>query len=320
MKIDTTPLNVSLLAFAFVTATHAWANPVGATVAGGSATITNTGATLTITNSPNTIINWQGFSISAGETTRFVQQSSTSAVLNRVTTQSASSILGSLQSNGRVFLVNPNGILFGSGAQVNTASFTATTLNISDSAFLSGNTATSGAGSTLSFDGLMTVNGSLTVGVNGITTDGTLSFSGKDVIFDGGAMTVNGTISTGGNLSLDARNIVTPISSTVLVSNESRVYVASPNAVTVQTTPKSVLSWRAFSIPASEVSKFAQPSNSSVALNQVTVPSPSIAMAGIQQFRGAAFPAIPNGNLSAAIIPVRAVSVGVNLQKREPMF
>ena len=69
------------------------------------------GNLLQITNSPNAIINWQSFSIGANEITRFVQGSASSAVLNRVAGPDPSSILGALQSNGRVFLINPSEVL-----------------------------------------------------------------------------------------------------------------------------------------------------------------------------------------------------------------
>jgi filamentous hemagglutinin family protein len=114
------------------------ANPVGPVVRHGAASFSTHGKTLQITNSPGTIINWQGFSIAAGETTRFIQQNAASAVLNRVVGRDASSIFGALQSNGRVFLINPNGILFGAGAQINTAGLVASTLDIMDSDFLMG--------------------------------------------------------------------------------------------------------------------------------------------------------------------------------------
>jgi len=116
----------------------ALANPTGGTVVSGSATIVPMGNLLQITNSPNAIINWQSFSISAGEITRFLQQSPSSAVLNRVTTQNPSSILGALQSNGRVFLINPSGIVFGAGSQVDVGGLVASTLNLSDTDFLNG--------------------------------------------------------------------------------------------------------------------------------------------------------------------------------------
>src|SRR5262245_5010748 len=87
--------------------------PFDATVVRGNASFNQQGNTLTITNSNGTVINWGNFSIGAGETTRFLQDSNASAVLNRITGQDPSRIFGSLQSNGRVFLVNPNGIVFG---------------------------------------------------------------------------------------------------------------------------------------------------------------------------------------------------------------
>jgi filamentous hemagglutinin family protein len=114
------------------------ANPNGATVAHGTATFNTSGSTLTVTNTPNAIINWANFSIDSGETVRFVQQSSASAVLNRVTSSNPSQILGALQSNGKVFLVNPNGILFGANAQINVNGLVASSLNITDSDFLNG--------------------------------------------------------------------------------------------------------------------------------------------------------------------------------------
>jgi len=128
----------------------AFANPTGPSVVSGTATFQQSGNLLQVTNSPSTIINWQGFSIPAGEITRFNQQSAASAVLNRVTTQSPSAILGALQSNGRVFIVNPNGILFGASSQVDVAGLVASTLNLSDLDFLGGRlrfTASPGAGS-----------------------------------------------------------------------------------------------------------------------------------------------------------------------------
>ncbi len=82
------------------------------------------------------IINWNAFGINASEMLRFVQPSQLSAILNRVTGQDPSVIMGSLQANGRVFIINPNGVLFGAGSQVNVGSLFASTLNITDENFL----------------------------------------------------------------------------------------------------------------------------------------------------------------------------------------
>jgi filamentous hemagglutinin family protein len=114
------------------------ANPGGASVAAGQATFSVDGKTLTVANTPGTIINWQQFSIRPDEITRFLQQGASSAVLNRVTGGDPSQILGQLLSNGRVFLINPNGIAIGAGAVIDTAGFIASSLNISDGDFLSG--------------------------------------------------------------------------------------------------------------------------------------------------------------------------------------
>src|SRR5690349_4651998 len=116
----------------------AYANPTGPSVAQGQATIASQGNVLTVTNTPGTVINWQGFSIASQEITRFLQQSAASAVLNRVVGVNPSTILGALQSNGRVFLINPNGITIGQGATIDVAGFLASTLNLSDADFLAG--------------------------------------------------------------------------------------------------------------------------------------------------------------------------------------
>ena len=117
----------------------AQANPTGAAVVHGQASFAHPAAgMLNIANSPGAIINWQGFSIDRGELTRFVQQSNTSAVLNRVTGGDPSAILGQLVSNGKVFLINPNGIAFGANARVDTAGLVASTLNIKDADFIAG--------------------------------------------------------------------------------------------------------------------------------------------------------------------------------------
>lgn len=56
------------------------------------------------------VINWNSFSIANGELTKFVQPSSSSAVLNRVVTANPSAIYGTLQANGNVYLINPGGV------------------------------------------------------------------------------------------------------------------------------------------------------------------------------------------------------------------
>ena len=88
-----------------------------------------TGTTTTISNSgTHAIINWDSFNINAEDTVIF-DQAATSATLNRVATDGGlSNINGTLQSNGRVFILNPNGVIFGNGAKVNVGSLLASSL------------------------------------------------------------------------------------------------------------------------------------------------------------------------------------------------
>ena len=138
---------------------QALANPVGGQVVAGSASFATLGSTLTITNSPGAIINWQGFSIGAGELTRFNQVSAASSVLNRVITSNPSQLFGTLSSNGRVFLINPAGILVGTGAVIDTAGFVGSTLNLSNADFLANKlnfTETPGAGKVENYGSIST--------------------------------------------------------------------------------------------------------------------------------------------------------------------
>lgn len=125
------------IALLFGSVSHA--APTGGTVVAGSASISSSANTTTVNqSSQNAALNWQSFDIGVSETVNFVQPNSSSVALNRVLGADPSSILGSLSANGKVFLVNPNGILFGTGAQVNVGGLVASTRNISDSDFMAG--------------------------------------------------------------------------------------------------------------------------------------------------------------------------------------
>ena len=114
-----------------------FANPVNPTVVSGTANFSQSGTTLTVTNSNGAIINWDKFSIKAGETTHFAQPSVSSAVLNRVLND-PSAIYGTLSSNGRAWLINPAGIMVGASGRIDTAGFVASTLNLRNEDFLAG--------------------------------------------------------------------------------------------------------------------------------------------------------------------------------------
>ncbi|MES2054940.1 MAG: GLUG motif-containing protein [Pseudomonadota bacterium] len=114
--------------------------PTGGQLQAGAATITTPGAgSMQITQtSDRAIINWQSFSVGAGGHVDISQPSATAALLNRVTGSTTSEIAGQITANGRVFLVNPNGILITSTGTVRAAGFTASTLDIADNDFMAG--------------------------------------------------------------------------------------------------------------------------------------------------------------------------------------
>ena len=117
---------------------HALGNPEGGVVTGGSATIVSTADELQIHQSTDkALIEWSSFNIDAGETTRFLQPSVDAVALNRIVNSTQlSTINGNLIANGRIVIINPNGILIGANGNIDTASFLATTADIDDDAFL----------------------------------------------------------------------------------------------------------------------------------------------------------------------------------------
>lgn len=86
--------------------------PQGGSVASGQVNIfaPNTNSLTVNQASSRAIVNWNSFSVAAGAAVNFVQPNSLSAILNRVTGDTTSSIAGKITGNGQVFLVNPNGI------------------------------------------------------------------------------------------------------------------------------------------------------------------------------------------------------------------
>lgn len=114
--------------------------PSGGTIVGGQGSINGSNSTLNIQqNSQNLAINWQDFSIAEGHTVNFFQPNAQASALNRVTGTNVSDIRGALNANGRVFLVNPNGVMFSSTAKVDVGSLVTSTLDISTKDFMAGN-------------------------------------------------------------------------------------------------------------------------------------------------------------------------------------
>ncbi|MCA3005418.1 MAG: filamentous hemagglutinin N-terminal domain-containing protein [Planctomycetaceae bacterium] len=169
-------LSVSVLALAAGSAVAQVQNP---TVVRGTASFNQNGSTTTITASNGAIINYSGFNIGAGQTVRFVQPNSRSTVLNRINGELPTRIDGNLLANGRVFIVNPSGVIFGQSAIVNAASIYAAAGNIADDDFARNRFNFAGTGTVLN---------------QGSITAGHAALVGKNVVNNGSIVAPQGSI------------------------------------------------------------------------------------------------------------------------------
>lgn len=183
-----------MLAALSLASAAAQAGPSGGQVVSGNGQISSSGTTTTITqSSQNLSLNWQSFNIAPRETVNFQQPSTSAVAVNRIFDTNGTQILGHLNANGQVYLINPNGILFGRGSVVNVGGLVASTLNPND--------ATPG-GTTRSFSG---------TGTGSVTNEGTITAApGGYVVLLGNRIGNTGTIvAQMGSVGLGAGSAVT---------------------------------------------------------------------------------------------------------------
>lgn len=195
-----------LLSSIFWQAAQAGANiPTSGVIVAGGGTISQSVTTQVTTTSNNTIINWGSFSIGAGQTVNFSQPNATSNVLNRVTGIDPSLIQGTLNSNGRVLLVNPNGITFSAGSTINVGGLIASTLDISNSDFLAGRFSFNGTSTAaVTNDANITViNGNRVVLIGkDVFNTGTINAAGGEVWLLAGGSSMTATEAASPELSI----------------------------------------------------------------------------------------------------------------------
>lgn len=178
--------------------------PTGGTVEAGTGSISQNGNAMTINQGSDKLaINWQSFSIGAGNSVTFNQPGSSSVALNRVLGSDVSVIQGALNANGQVFLVNPNGVLFSPTAQVNVGSIVASTLNISTADFMAGNYRFEGNSSNaiINQGNIQAANGgSIALIAATISNTGKLTANGGNVLLGAGSRV---TLDLGGPVKLE---------------------------------------------------------------------------------------------------------------------
>ncbi|ECZ3346339.1 filamentous hemagglutinin N-terminal domain-containing protein, partial [Salmonella enterica] len=209
--------------------------PTGGQVVGGQGSISTSGNQMTIhQQTQNMATNWQSFNIGKNNTVQFVQPDSSSVALNRVTGASGSQIMGTLKANGQVFILNPNGVLFGKDARVNVAGLVASTKNINTADFMKGQYTLSGEGN----PGAQVINqGSLTTTKGGyivlagerVSNSGSVSApSGKVMLAAGKTVTLQ--LDNGGltSVSVDGSVVNALVENRGLISaTDGRVYLTA---------------------------------------------------------------------------------------------
>jgi len=208
------------------------------------------GGTLTFTTPDKAILNWNNFgsgtdTIAVGDTLKYDLPNARASVLNIVAGQNNTTINGYVESNGNVFILNPNGIVIGGGARIDTAGLVLSTVDNPFAAqmkFLENGTIPSQAG-TRSASGATTIqNGAILVTPN-------ITVLTKDITMGG--------VLTGGNLTIQADGAVTLgnaaapafISGDLVVNNPTgnttlglpQAIVGANNSITITSTTGNVV-------------------------------------------------------------------------------
>ncbi|NQW92501.1 MAG: filamentous hemagglutinin N-terminal domain-containing protein, partial [Polaromonas sp.] len=188
-KGKTTTSKLVAAATLSLTAVAAIAGPAGGKVTAGSGVIFQDGVNTTIKqNSQNLAVNWSSFNVGAKEAVNFIQPSASAIAVNRIFDTNGSQIMGRISANGQVYLINPNGILFGQGSQINVGGLVASTLNVTDASLTTASRAFSGAG-----PGSVVNQGSMTASEGGY-----VAMLGNTVINQGSIVAPLGMVAMGG--------------------------------------------------------------------------------------------------------------------------
>jgi len=225
----------------FAAAPAANALPSGASVNSGSVAINSTSssnaAVMNITQTTDKAsVNWQSFNIGSAARVNVQQNSASSVLLNRVVGNDPSQIFGKLSANGQIVLVNPNGIVFGSGGSVTASAFTASAFGINEQDFASGKYKYTRNGST---SGVTVQDGAT---LNATAPGGYIALIGASVDNQGRISTKQGAVvlAAGESITLPAgltNNISVPLSGKVrleLLPSTINAMVANSGTITTE--------------------------------------------------------------------------------------
>jgi len=181
--------------------------PEGGSVRNGRANIREFGNHMVVVQqSGSAVVNYSSFNIGAGETVRFIQPSSSAAILNRVTGGGRSVIAGNLFANGQVYIINQNGILFSGSANVNVGGLVASGLNMTDADFFARNMRFSGGGGSVINEGSIR-GGRVTLVGGSVENYGSIS-AGDAILAAGGSVVIDRAL--GGEIRITIDGVEQP--------------------------------------------------------------------------------------------------------------
>ncbi|MBD4828368.1 filamentous hemagglutinin N-terminal domain-containing protein [Xanthomonas citri pv. citri] len=170
--------------------------PTGGSIVGGTGTINAASGTTRVVDqtSSRMALTWSAFDIGSAATMTFNQPTTTSVVLNLVQGGNPTQIFGNLTANGQVFLLNSNGVLLGSTANINVGGLVVSTLGTSVSQFMNGNYVFDAGGNTVAL----------------VSNSGTINAAAGSATLIGGRVANSGTITaTAGNITLAGADAAT---------------------------------------------------------------------------------------------------------------
>ena len=203
--------------------------PSGWNVVKGQVTVTVNGKTMTVDQATaKAIVNWDSFDVGKGYTVDINQISTKAAMLARVVGANASEILGSLKATGGLYLVNPNGILFGSGAVIDVNRLIASTHDISNDDFWSGNLKFQGdSGASVVNRATINAESAALIGKN-VENYGTINASQAALVGAAGPVKLD-NFGNGANLSIDFSGLTGAHDTKVV--NEGTINAAGGEAI-----------------------------------------------------------------------------------------
>ncbi|OCL98959.1 Heme/hemopexin-binding protein precursor [Aliarcobacter thereius] len=222
-----------IILFLIINISTLYAAPQGANVVSGNVNINQIGNITNVNQTTNkAIVNWQSFSVGKNEVVNFNQPNINSSILNRVVGFDKSFIDGAINSNGKVFLVNPNGVVFSKDAVINVGGLVASTRDITNENFLSGNYVFEGSSSSgiLNQGKIISADSSLValLGQNVINEGVIAAKLGSVVLASGDRFTLNLNGNSLTNLTIDKGTYNSLVSNKGLIQADgSNVYLTS---------------------------------------------------------------------------------------------